>query len=357
MPFDTCRKLILRTNQMYQVMARSALRRYGPRVLKAGAKRVARYAISRYSKRRSSNKRGGSKETAFLTYDNDFKTDYRYKRMPRRKRRAWKKFTKKVDAVINKSQGLKKHLYTRVFNTSSPTSQTFYDSAMLYTPDARVDTLDADIGTMFREMLPAGSFDDAYNLATVGDISSFLRFESAVMEVTWTNNGVAPLIIDLYYVRCRKDFPLTSTNVQNNAQGIYNLGFLKQERVEDINDGNVPFVTGQTAIQYGTTPFQSPLFCQHYKVLTKQKLVIAPGNTISRTLKDSKNRRINATDIRASICKRNLTHGYFWQHYGVPGVVEVPVVAVSSNLTTVVTKKYSYYIPVSNKDQASSGLV
>lgn len=277
--------------------------------------------------------------------------------MPRGRKRAWRKFTKKVDTVINKSQGLKKHLYNRVFVTDSTYNVTFYDSAMLYTPDARVDTLDADIGTIFREMLPAGTFDNAYNLATTGDISSFLKFESAVLEVTWRNTGTNPLIIDLYYVRCRKDFPLTSSNVQNNAQGIYNLGFLKQGLVEDLNDGSTPFSGGQLAIDYGTTPFQSPLFCQHYKILTKQKITIAPGNMVSRTLKDPRNRRINATDIRASICKRNMTHGYFWQHYGVPGIFfNDAVSALPSTLITSVTKKYSYYIPVSNKDQASTGL-
>lgn len=341
---------------MNRVMRRAtrAARGYGSRALgaiglAASTKRKAGRSYTRNKRRKT--------ESAFLTYDNDFKTDYRYRPMPRRKRRAWKRFSKKVTAVINKNEGLKKHLYTRVFETSSNANSTFYDSAMVYTPDARVDTLDADIGTIFREMLPAGTFDNAYNLSTNSDIASFLRFESCVMEVTWRNTGTQPLIIDLYYVRCRKDFGLTSSNTQNNAQGIYNLGFVKQGIVEDINDGNVPFTDGQAAIQYGTTPFQSPLFCQHYKVITKQKIVIAPGNSVSRTLKDPRNRRINAMDIRASICKRNLTHGYFWQHYGVPGLIDdEPTVAVSSDLVTVVTKKYAYYIPVSNKDQASSGL-
>lgn len=329
------------------------VRKYGPRILRAGVKRAAKYAIKRYSKKRRKNT---PRETAFLTYDNDFKTDYRYKRMPRRKRRAWKKFTKKVNAVVNKQLGLKKHLFSHVTRDSAPTGSTYYGNAMLYTPDARVNDLSADMGTFFREMFPAAVFDNM-NVFGVADAQKVIRFESAQLEVTWRNVGSNPVIIDLYYVKCRRDFGLTSSDVLNNINGIFVLGFQKQGLVEDLEDNSTPFSTGQLATQYGTTPFQSPLFCQHYKIYSKRKITIAPGNTVSKTLKDPKNRYINSGEQRASICKRNQTHGYFWQFYGVPGLGEdLPVHCTSADIITSVTKKYAYYLPVSGKDQASSGL-
>lgn len=331
------------------------IRKYGPRVLGMAAR--AGYKMYRNRQRNNVSRRSKApKETAFLTYDNDFKTDYRYKRMPRRKRRAWKKFSKKVNAVINKSQGLKKHLYEHVSLDSATIGTTYYGSAMLYTPDARVVDLNADMGTFFREVFPAGVFDNITNFGAA-DAQKVIRFESAQLEVTWRNTGINPLIIDLYYVRCRKDYGLTNQDTLNNPQGLYVLGFDKQGKVVDVEQNTTPFNAGQTATQFGTTPFQSPLFCQHFKILSKRKITIAPGNTVSKTLKDPKNRYINSGDQRARICKRNQTHGYFWQFYGVPGMgPELPVHATASILVTSITKKYAYYLPVSGKDQASSGL-
>lgn len=220
----------------------------------------AGYKMYRNRQRNNVSRRSKApKETAFLTYDNDFKTDYRYKRMPRRKRRAWKKFSKKVNAVINKSQGLKKHLYEHVSQDSATIGSTYYGSAMLYTPDARVVDLNADMGTFFREIFPAGVFDNITNFGAA-DAQKVIRFESAQLEVTWRNIGVNPLIIDLYYVRCRKDYGLTNVDFLNNPQGMYVLGFDKQGKVVDVEQNTTPFNAGQTATQFGTTPFQSPLF-------------------------------------------------------------------------------------------------
>ena len=333
-------------------------RRYGSRALAAyGTYAAVKRNQYRSTTRTKTKRKRSSGETAFLTYDNDFKTDYRYKRMPRRKRRAWKKFSKKVNAVINKSQGLKKHLYSYVYTNVNLINQTYPSSAMLYTPDARVADLNADMGQFFREILGATLFDTITNFGAA-DAQKVIRFESAQLEVTWRNTSENPVIIDLYYVRCRKDYGLTNIDVYNNPEGIFALGFDKQGLVRDVENNVQVFNAGQSASMFGTTPFQSPLFCQHYKILSKRKITIAPGNTVSKTLKDPRNRYINSGEQRARICKRNQTHGYFWQFYGVPGFdgENNPVHCLPTELVTSITKKYAYYLPVSGKDQASSGL-
>ena len=313
-------------------------------------------ARRRYRVRKSRRRPVRSRETSFLTYDNDFKTDYKYRRMPRGKRKAWRKFSNKVNTVINKGQGLKKHLYEFVIEESTGTGFTNASSAMLYTPDAQVATLNSDMGTLFREMMDPGAFDNANTFGN-GDITRTLRFDSAQLEVTWRNTGVHPLIIDLYYVQCRRDFGLTNLDTLNNPEGIFVLGFEKQGIVEDIEENRIPFTNKQFSTQFGTTPFQSSLFCQHFKIITKRKITIAPGNTVSKTLKDPKNRYIEAQSQRAKICRRNQTHGYFWQFYGVPGVIDnVGFHAMPASLTTSVVKRYSYYLPISGKDQTAFGL-
>lgn len=324
--------------------------RYGGRIIKAGISLASRYARSRTRTRRS-----GTRETQPLTYDNDFKTDYRYRRMPKRRRRSWKRFVKKVTSVVNRGQGLKKLMYTDIQRIQAAENQCNYHSAMLYTPDARVGDLSADMGTIFRNILGAVNYDNINDVLVAGDVDKKIRFESGNMDVSWRNVGSNPMIVDLYYVRCRKTFGLAGADTLNNAQGIYALGFVKQGQIEDVEEGNSVGSAKSYPTEVGTTPFQSSLFCQTYKVLSKKRITIAPGNTVSMTLKDAKNRLVNATDTRARICMRGLTHGYFFQIYGVPGLSgATPVQALASDIIFTVQKRYAFYLPVSGKDQTAT---
>ncbi|AFR11830.2 capsid [Niminivirus] len=331
-------------------VAKAGFKRYGPTI----ARKVGKHAL-KYGYRKLTQSGKSTRETAPLTYDNDFKTDYRYKRMPKRRRRRWKRFTKKVNAVINRSQGLKKVLYSDIVRLSSNVSQCAYHSAMLYTPDARVTDLSADLGMIFRDILGAVAYNDIQNILVQGDVDKKIRFESANMDVSWRNVGANPVIIDLYYVRCRKTFGLTGADADNNTQGIFSLGFVKQGVIVDEEDGNTVGSNRQFALTVGSTPFQSSLFCQTYRILSKKRITIAPGNTVSMTLKDSRNKVVNAMDTRARICMRNLTHGYLFQLYGVPGLNgDVPVTALASDVVFSVQKRYGFYLPVSGKDQTSN---
>jgi len=327
-------------------VARHAIRKGTKYAVKAGGNYVANKFKAR------NNSRGGRGQQ-LLTYDNDFKTDYVYKRMPKRKRKAWLRFTKKVNAVADRKQGLKKHLFSDIYRRQPLVNNCLFGECMLYSPDAKGAELCQDMGDIFRDILGA-SFDDMYNVSLGGDVTKFIKFESAMMEVTWRNNGDSPVIIDLYKVVCRKDFGLTSEDPSNCVAGIYNLGFLKQGQIKD--DENNAFVgTGsQVSTQVGTTPFQSSMFCSYFKILNKRKIVIAPQNLVSTILKDPKGRRIHATQCRAKIAMRGHTHGYFWQVYGVPGLSSsTPVYATPSDVIVTIQKKYSYYLPVSGKDQTA----
>lgn len=339
----------MRRRSPYQHVARK-VQRYGGRFVKAGLSMASRYARSRLRTRGR-----GSRETQPLTYDNDFKTDYRYKRMPKRRRRNWKRFVKKVSSVVNRQQGLKKLMYTDIQRIQAVDNACSYHSAMLYTPDARVGDLSADMGTIFRNILGSVAYDNINDVTIAGDVDKKIRFESGNMDVSWRNVGAAPVIVDLYYVKARKTFGLTGSDALNNTQGIYALGFVKQGQIIDEEDGNTVGSAKSFPIEVGTTPFQSSLFCQTYKVLSKKRITIAPGNTVSMTLKDAKNRLVNATETRARICMRGLTHGYFFQTYGVPGLSgATPVQALASDIIFTVQKRYAFYLPVSGKDQTAT---
>lgn len=329
-------------------------RKYGPKLLNYAARKTGQAFRKRISGRTSS--KSSPQETAPLTYDNDFKTDYRYKRMPRGKRRRWKRFVSKVNYVVNRGQGLKKLLYTDIVRLQSISSRSTSFSSMLYTPDARVPDLHADLGTMFRDILGATTYDNINTANINNDADKKVRFESASLDLTWRNVGSHAAIIDLYYVRARKTFGLTGVDGDNNCHGIYKLGFTKQGLIIDEEDQTNIGTAKQEADFMGTTPFQSSLFCQTYKILRKKRITIAPGNTVSMTLKDPRNKVINATDTRARICMRGLTHGYFFQTYGVPGLegtFSTPTPALPTDVVFTQQKRYAFYLPVTGKDQTS----
>lgn len=337
---------------VYQQLARAAVRRYGPRIVRWGAKK-ALSKFRAYRSKRIKKSGGGKKESPLLTYDNDFKTDYKYKRMPRRKRRRWKRFVNKVHGIARRDQGLKQYLVEECFRTHELQPFCNFGQALLYTPDARLATLNADMGNIFRNILGNVEFDQINSLVSA-DVDKKIYFESAQLDLSWRNIGENPMIIDLYKVVCRKDFGLTNLDNYNDVVGLYRLGFVKQGQIIDEEDGNTVGDAKQDALNPGTTPFQSSLFCQHFRILQKRRITIAPGNTVSVTLKDSKNRLINANEQRAHICKRGQTFGYIWQSMGVPGIVEAQVVhSLPHDYVTSVIKKYGFYLPVSGKNQTS----
>ena len=315
-------------------------------------KRARKAAPVRY--RRSRRRRYTSGSGTPLTYDNDFKTDYRYKRMPRRKKKGWVKFVKKVRYIANREQGLKKHLFQDVQRLTSTVDKCGFYSASLYTPDAQVNGCHADMGTIFRSILTASVFDNINDVNYSADADKKLIFESAVMDLTWRNDGVSTVIIDLYQFRTRKTFGLAGLDSSNNVHGIYETGMWKQGRVIDEEDGNSLGTGKIVPTEWGTTPFMSSLFCQTFKIVQKKRITIAPGNFVSITLKDPKTRVVNATDCRARICMAGLTHGYFFQYYGVPGQQTlIDRYALDSTLVFTQCKKYNYYLPVSGKDQTA----
>lgn len=274
--------------------------------------------------------------------------------MPARKRRVWKKFVKKVNYITNRQQGLKKHLFQHVERLTSPNDRCAYYSASLYTPDAQVSGCHADMGTLFRSILGSTVFDQMNEIATNADVDKKIIFESALMDLTWRNDGSVTVIIDLYEFTTRKTFGLTSVDSDNNVHGIYELGMIKQGRVIDKEDGNSLGTAKIAANEWGTTPFMSSLFCQTFKIVSKKRITVAPGNFVSITMKDPKTRIINATDMRARICARGLTHGYFFSYYGVPGTeLLINHYAMATSMLFSVCKKYNYYLPVSGKDQTA----
>lgn len=277
--------------------------------------------------------------------------------MPRRRRRRWVRFARKVNHVVLRGQqGLKKQIFRRLHTISSISGSCGFSDALLYSGDGDGSLHASDLGELFRGHLGAADFNDANNLTVLSNASKQLKFESAQLEITMTNSGNYKAIVEAYYIRCRKQHSHTNNTIYNCASGIYQLGFVKQDQVQDLETGETVGIGKQSEFQVGTTPFQSPRFCSTFKILRRRKFTIAPGNSISWILKDPRNRTINAENVRAQLFVPHVSHGYFLQVYGVPGLIgddpPLPTSALPVNITVYATRKYQYYTPVSNQDQA-----
>jgi len=149
--------------------------KYGPRAMKAYR------AVKSFTKRPTSS--------TGVTQHRDSTQQYRKRRMPKRKKRQWKKFVKKVQAANERSLGTK----TLVFNksveaVSSAAGGQQWAIAHLY----------GNHGNVANEL---GSID-LYNIVQHAYLSTKenqkFTFKSAVLDITMTNTGTTKMEVDLY---------------------------------------------------------------------------------------------------------------------------------------------------------------
>jgi len=240
--------------------------------------------------------------SGFLTNQFDAKRQYRRKRMPRRRRRRWVKFVRKVNHVVDK--GLASQFFVfRSNNSATPStgSQT-YGSMVMYGFDPT--------STAFGN-------DDVYKISQVFNFppsaENILWFKSAVLDCEWNADisNTVSLTLDVYEVLCRRSIPqaVTST-VGNTLEDIYYYG---------VNDlGVVGSGAPLTAAAAGVTPFQSPTFCQNFLIVNKTRVLLSPGQTCHRQMRDARDRKllINRVSYDTAFMK-GWTKAFFWIAQGV----------------------------------------
>lgn len=162
---------------------------------------------------------GGSKRTKAYdgtTVQRDDKMNYRKNRMPKRKRVAWKKFSKKVAAVEIKDRGLQ-ILKFKYANSRSVTAYKqaiipihLYGTAITESPGSE----EAGNRDIFQISKQANTF--AINVVkNVGgnmnpqmpdkSFSTPIRMQSAVLDLTFKNTGSVTLILEVYHIWYKKN--------------------------------------------------------------------------------------------------------------------------------------------------------
>lgn len=291
------------------------------------AARGVRTAIQFRRAQQGTSSRRFSRSGIGVTGQHDVRMVYRKRRMPRRKRRVWMRKIKTARAITLKNYGTRTRLfnYTGTIIGENATAQA-YAAIAIYGQngiDAVVDPAMHNYGMAHLGQI----FSDE------GEQGNKIMFGSAVMDCTFVNSGPAVLELDLYDIVWRGRN--CGTNVNND------LG---------VGSTMTTVLPGRTAINLntrGVTPFDLTEFlAQGFKILSKKKYLLPPGNTATYQVRDPRNRMVDSGDIHRnnSWARRGLTR------FVLLVTKAIPTSGAAPQLTYGVTHKYMYKILESNED-------
>lgn len=283
-------------------------------------------------------------DSAPLTGQFDYKTDYRKRRIGRRRRRVIKRkrrWRRKVvntvrNANVGSTQILKRSL--GVLNNAPGFSDACsYGLYGLNGNQSQLLNSNADIREFFREI---SNVDWNNTILPIPSQNHKIYSMHATMEMTVRNRGTNDAIIEAYYIRGRKPAPYTTDSISGDPNGspvqVYADSFAKMALASDPNTGNT-FDSKPGFTSVGITPFQAPNFCRHYLIYKRQKFRIPPGNEISITIHDRKPRTFDMMTSQNRHTDRNY-HGILFQQQGSPdddGTNQTPSVATSCTYLSV----------------------
>lgn len=274
------------------IMKRRPIRRPGFNVGRAfnSALNTAVTASKLYNNIYTATKQKSSSTTG-VTTQHDSRTVYRKRRMPKRKKRPWKKFVRKVRAVINRSVASETIMFngSQVNTNATGNNNGSFQSwniCMLYGNNGNPGNPGGN-GTLGNNDLRKVVNILTGSIGSTTATNSKIAFETAVMDITLSYSGTygGPLELDLYDVVFRKEPPdSTIANTLSNAL---------------LGTTTLPTGSALTLDSRGVTPFDIPLFLSQSgcTILKKVKYFMAPGNAITYQIRDPRNRYLTKHEI------------------------------------------------------------
>lgn len=345
------------------ILSNMVASRYNFRKRSAGNYTMGRRTRARMSTRRAGSRtmtktrtRGRTGQGVSLQHDR--RLIYMKKRMPRYKRKVWKRFVNKVHAVAEKDFGSR----TVVFNTSYAVSnQTPGNHAVgsfyLYGQKSN---------TSWANDLNAISALENFeaNPSTAAGItvekSTKLLFQSGVLDLTIRNSStiktstgyepsyLAKMELDVYEVYLTKDSQ-DSDHVYGNLEDILNDNYLQTKPIGGA--GNEI-----TIYQRGVTPWDVTFALGKWgvRILKKTKFFIANGDTITYQCRDPKRRVSTIRDLSAEegLNKPRWTRCFLLIGKLVPGLTLGSENGdFKEEFTVGITRKYLYKVEGGNDDR------
>lgn len=300
------------------------------RAIGSGIRTIGRSAFGGSGSRTRTRESGRS--GVGVTTDRDFRNVYRKKWMPKRRKRQWKRFTRKVEAVAEKKRGT----FSLVFNTVrretvADNFQRMYGISLYGYAGTAVVGPDAYERDMFNI---ASSLKPGDSAITTEVWNRRIHFRSAVLDITFRNvHATAAVELDIYEWICKKDTPFPT---------------LSDMVINGFTDPAASTVAGSNTLtqdDVGTTPFQCPPALRYLTILKKTKVFIPINGTATYQIRKPANRWWGTSQLDEGtslfFAKRGWTCGLWMVQKGVPGMIAaVPARALSSDVVMSITRTY-----------------
>lgn len=238
-----------------------------------------------------------------VTTQHDQRTIYRKKRMPFRRRRKWKLFKRKINAVSEKTLGSRTVVHNQLLQFVNTTSGNQISGAIyLYSQNGAGASSAKDLA------LIAGYENAGDQTAAAGetvDLAAKFLFQSAVMDVTFKNNStyndglitttntVAKLEVDVYEISMKKNSEETGFTatvfesiLADNATQTKAIGGAGTEISHDLR---------------GVTPFDLTYVLSRWgvKIWKKTKYVVPNNDTFTYQVRDPRRHVAEKRDLAA----------------------------------------------------------
>lgn len=329
---------------------------------RSGSFRSIKFKRARFTSRIA--RKSGMTAGRGVTLEHDRARIYRKRRMPRFKKRRWRRFVKKVFAVAEKNLGSR----TVVFNRSIPYSSTsttvqIVGTVGLYTMQSNTSLHQNDLDNIGRL---EGLVDTTVpNLGLTGKYF----FQSGVLDLSIRNvsfltgdennlNALATLEVDIYEMTCRMKGNETGATFES-----FDAYFQRADAITPqipnpsaLPAGNSLF--SMALSRRGATPWDLPFALSKYgiKIWKKTKFFVRNGSTITYQMRDPKRRVISryATDVNEGCNKPGWTKWVLILAKPVPGIVlgVTPGTGITTaKLQVGCTRKYLYKVEGINDDR------
>lgn len=289
------------------------------------AANVAVAALKQFSNSATQTSTQTKKSTTVdgTTTQYDDKRIYKKRHMPRRKRRIWRKFVHKVNAVSLKDRGLQVQRFTIRGTTDCLARSQDITYFHLYGTANQASTGN-EVGNRdmaeLRRLTPVTQ-DHWANTAlpaqkelsnTLGILTPEIRMQSAILDLTLRNTGTQPLILEVYHVWYSKKVPYYSMDFLYSV--VYNNKLPLQAYSSPVTD-----LTKTDIRQLDTKLFDMPQLLSHagIKVRSMREIQLPPGQIHKMQIRDPRNYSLNLGNFgvnqsdQASFCDPRITESYF----------------------------------------------
>lgn len=305
---------------------RPTLYRAAGYLARKGVQYAGRKVANYFSKSNTGSSQRSIAPTGITSFQKDYKTVYTKKRAPRRVRKRAKRSRQRFLGQQLRLLGSRKfHYHGSMFWNTVQGSQNMF-GFMTY---GMGGTGGVDGSGDVRDVLTRmGASDEAGGQWQ----SSRYYFDTMSARCSLTNVGSTGVYLEMYTMVCRQDIPLFEVDavLAGTAQAptIPNMGSIltyAQGQQAQLPAGTGPLTDTRTTAATspsvsadGVTPFQFRWLCSRFKIVKVQRLQINPGNAISFSMNDTKNRSINYDEqVRGLIARKGWTKMYVFRQWGV----------------------------------------